>query len=159
MNLGTVTVITMRYVPDVLILTAPYFDEIDLVTCLVGVRQAGLTTHLIGATPGKLNGHRGVCLFPDKLLLEMSEQQLKPKQMVVVAGGYESAAVVLANPYAHQLIQQVLDNAGYIVGLRGTQQLLVESNLPLLQNSCHWLQQEQGEETAVFVQRLLDFRQ
>ncbi|MCA9994325.1 MAG: DJ-1/PfpI family protein [Anaerolineales bacterium] len=145
----------MRFVPGFFILVAPYFDEVAVVTCLAEVRRAGFTAVLVGTTSNALNGRCGIRFHPDKSLTEISEQPPEAKQVVMIAGGAESAAVVLADPRVHQLMQQVLHHEGYVVGLQGTQQLLIESGLLLFEDSCHWLQQEEEEETAVFAQQLI----
>jgi putative intracellular protease/amidase len=145
----------MQTAPDVFILAATHFDEVALVTCLSELRGEGITTVLITPTPGLLNGKRGITLRPDLSLAQISDFVVKDRQMVIIAGGAESAATALTDPRAHQLLQHILAAGGTIVGMWHTCQFIEALGLEQLQDANHFLRQE-GEETAVFIQKLIN---
>lgn len=144
----------MQTAPDIFILAAPHFDEIAVVICLSELRGQGITAVLVAPTTSLLGGKRGIIFCPDTSLSQISEFDIKEKQVVIVAGGPESASTILTDPRAHQLIQQVLAANGLIAGMRHTCPLIEELGLMWLQDNKRFLRQE-GEETAVFLQHLI----
>lgn len=144
----------MQTVPDVFILAAAHFDEVAVVVCLSELRSRGITAVLVTPTAGLLSGKRGITLCPDISLAQISEFEVKEKQIVIIAGGSESAATILTDPRAHQLIQHILTVNGMIVGMRHTGPFIEGLGLVWLQDSNRFLRQE-GEETAVFIQYLI----
>ena len=145
----------MQTLPDVFILAAAHFDEVSVVTCLSELRAQGVTAVLVTPTPGLLSGKRGIPLRPDLSLAQIDEFTIKDRQIVIIAGGAESASATLTDPRAHQLLQQALAANGTVVGMRHTCQFIDELGLDHLHNSNRFLRQG-GEETAVFIQQLID---
>ena len=141
----------MNVVPDVFILAAASFDEVSVVTCLSELRKAGITAVLVTPIPGLVSSKRGITLRPDLSLAQINEFTLKKEQIVVVAGGAESATAVLIDPRTHHLLQQILAANGLIAGLRYTCHLIEE--LELHDGRFLW---QGGEETAVFIQQLIN---
>ena len=143
----------MLTVPNVFVLAAPHFDEVAVVTCLSMLRGQGITAVLLTPTPGLISGKRGITLRPDFSLAQVNEFAIKPGQMGIIAGGTESAANILTDPRTHQLLQQILAAGGLVAGMRHTCQFVQELGLA---DDC-FLEQG-GEETAVFIQQLIDMQ-
>lgn len=144
----------MHATPNVFILAADHFDEAAVVVCLSELRGQGLTAVLVSATPGLLSGKRGIILRPDLSLAQINEFTVKEGQMVLIAGGAESAAAILTDPRAHHLLQQVLVAKGYIAVMRDTCHYVEGLGLEQLRDRNRLLRQG-GEETAVFTRRLI----
>lgn len=143
----------MHIVPDVFILAAAHFDEVGVVTCLSEMRGRGVAAVLVTASPGLLNGKRGITLRPDLSLAQLDAFAVKSGQLVVIAGGAESAAAALTDPRAHHLLRQILAAGGVIAGMRHTGPFI---EAPGLDDMRLWRQE--GEDTAVFVQQLINTR-
>lgn len=140
----------MHIIPDVFILAAAHFEEVGVVTCLSEMRGQGVTAVLVAATSGLLNGKRGITLRPDLSLAQLDEFTIKPGQLVVVAGGAESAAAILTDPRAHHLLRQTQAAGGVIAGMRHTGPFIEALGLDDTRFIRHG-----GGDTAVFVQQLI----
>lgn len=143
----------MQTIPDVFILAGPHFDESTVVVCLAELRRQGITAVLVSITSGLLSGKRGITLRPDLTLGQITDLVIQERQMVIIAGGGESAAAVLTDPRAHHLLQQVLTAGGALVALRHTCQFIEELGL-----DDGRLLRQGGEDTAVFMQKLINIQ-
>lgn len=147
-----------KTVPDILILVAPYFEEKAVVYCLSKLRQQGFMVSLVSVTPGQVQSQQGVGLCPDASLSQADELVAdaaadKP-QLVLLAGGSACAAVVLADPRTHRLVERVLHRGGYVAAMAETFALIKETGLLRAEWGERFLRQEGEVETAVFVQQI-----
>lgn len=146
--------------PDILILVAPHFEEKAVVYCLSTLRQQGLLVSLVSITPGKVQSRRGMSLCPDASLSEMEDllatAPADKHQLVLLAGGADCAATILADPRTHYLVQRVLQRGGWLATMAETYELVRETGLLHADWLDRFLRQGSGVETAVFVQQIVD---
>lgn len=141
--------------PTAYVLAAPLFDELGVVTCLSELRAQGVKAFLVSTTSGLLSGKRGITLRPDKILSQINEMNFCSGQMAIISGGEESAAASLTDPRTHELLRNILASDGYVAGMRHTYQFIESSGFATTQEGSRFFWQE-GEETAVFVQSLIN---
>lgn len=135
--------------PQVIILIAPHFDEKSVVTCLSELRRQGVAVSLMGVTSGLVGSECGLSLRPDSSLLVSDMLVSERRQMLILAGGADSAATILSDPRSHQLISQILQTDGYLAALSWPNELVQPE----------WASRFMGQggmETAVFVQQLIN---
>lgn len=140
----------------IFILIGPKFDEITAVSCLSHMRAQSLTISLVGLLPGPLRGQRGLLVCPDLSLAELESRCFTSEAppLLIIPGSYESAALLLTDPRVHQICKNTLKLAGVVAAFQPAQRLLAQSEIGRDETG---LLVQDGMETAVFVQHLIQF--
>ena len=142
--------------PDTIILIASQFDELGVIACHSELRDQGLSVVLVSVMPGLVQSIRGISVYPDSYLSKREELvSLKKQQLIILAGGETCAAKTLSDPRTHQLVETILQQDGYVGVMAKADFLVKETGL----FATEWASQvvyQGGEETAVFVQQLLN---
>ena len=146
---------TQKTAPDVLLLTAPYFDETAVVTCLSLLREAGLSVFLVNNRSGFAVGTHGITIQADIALGQTEQVVTEACQLLIIAGGQQAAAKNLSDPRTHQLIKQILAAGGSIAIMAKAYSVAVETGV-LSGKYAHKIFKQGQLETAVFVQQLID---
>lgn len=137
--------------PQVVLLVAPWFDEMACVMCLALLRQRRVAAVLIGLKPGPVKGKQGVRLHPDGVLNRRFIQRVKHK-VLILPFGKACAAAALADPRVHQLAQKTLREDGLIALPKQIASLVQETSLLTPKNQHLFL--EQLGEIRPFVERI-----
>ena len=135
-----------------LILIAPGFREESVVQCLSQMREAGLAVSLVGLSAGLIRSLHGVVMLPDCSLEQLSP--LGSPQLVIVPGGKQSVSALLADPRVHKLLDDTLENGGFVAATTTAQIVLAEANYPKSGREAHFLTQE-GLEMGEYVKQLI----
>jgi len=78
---------------DVVILVANTFDEEETIKCLRIMRQAGLSTEIIGHRSGLITGASGMTVRPDRTLIDLDESA--GIRLIIMPGKVPSAMALL----------------------------------------------------------------
>lgn len=142
--------------PDVIILIAAQFDEMEVIFCHSEMRDQQLSVVLISVMPGLVQSVRGITVHPHSHL-SMGDGLISQnkRQMVILAGGEACAAKTLSDPRTHQLIESVLQPGGY-VGVMAKADFLVKEMVSFTRQWGPKIIYQGEEETAVFVQHLTE---
>ncbi|MFQ5420613.1 MAG: DJ-1/PfpI family protein, partial [Anaerolineae bacterium] len=73
--------------PDVIILIAAQFDEMDVVTCHAALRDRRLSVVLVSVMPGLVQSIRGITVHPDSYLSQGRQLVSEHKQQMIVLAG------------------------------------------------------------------------
>ncbi|MCB9434514.1 MAG: DJ-1/PfpI family protein [Ardenticatenaceae bacterium] len=145
--------------PDIVILVAPRFAEKAVVYCLSTLRQQGFIVSLVSVTPGQVQSRQGMNLCPDASLSDMEALLVTAPadkcQLVLLAGGADCAATILADPRAHDLVQHILQRGGWLAAMAETYELVQATGLLHADWLDRFLRQGSGVEMAVFVQQII----
>ncbi|KAA3654117.1 MAG: hypothetical protein DWQ04_34725 [Chloroflexi bacterium] len=141
--------------PDVIILIADQFDEMEVVTCHSALSNHQLSVVLVSIKPGLVQSIHGITVHPDSYLSQELSLASEKRQLIVLAGGETCAAQTLSDPRSHQLIQDILQQNGFVAVMSRADYLVRETGMFMLEREKGMMRQ--GEvETAVFVQQLID---
>lgn len=141
--------------PDVIILIAAQFDEMEVISCHSEMRDHQLSVVLISVMPGLVQSIRGITVHPDNhLSMGRGLISQNKRQMVILAGGEACAAKTLSDPRTHQFIESVLEKGGY-VGVMTKADFLVKEMGLFNMNWATKIIYQGDEETAVFRQQLI----
>ena len=141
--------------PDVLLLTAPYFDETAVVVCLSLLREAGLSVFLVNPRSGLVVGTHGITIRADIALGQTEQINIHQCRLLIIAGGQKPAAKNLSDPRTHQLIKQILEAGGAVGIMAKAYSVAVETGV-LTEKYVHQIFKQGETETAVFVQQLIE---
>jgi len=141
--------------PDVIILIADQFDEMEVVTCHSVLCNHQLSVVLVSIKPGLVQSIRGITVHPDSYLSQRVSLVSDKRQLVVLAGGETCAAQTLSDPRAHHLIQDILQQNGFVAVMSKADYLVRETGLFTLEWERRMIRQR-GVETAVFVKQLIN---
>jgi putative intracellular protease/amidase len=98
-----------------LIIIADGFEEIETVTVLTLMRQAGLCIKSVGLTSGPVSGAHGVWVVPDLTLADVERlTDVTSISAVILPDGKQSLARLEADPRVHRLLRQVVAQRGQI---------------------------------------------
>lgn len=139
----------------VFILIASQFDETAVVTCLDQMRAQGIGVSLVGLLAGLLPGAFGLVVRPDLTLAELMPMvwPADDKVLIVIPGGWESAALLLSDPRVHEVCTAVGQAGGYVAVFAPAQQLFRQTHCVAELDEGYVMVQD-GVETAVFVQQV-----
>ncbi|MCA9925512.1 MAG: DJ-1/PfpI family protein [Anaerolineales bacterium] len=141
--------------PDVIILIAAQFDEMEVITCHAVLRDRHLAVVLVSVMPGVVRSIRGVTVHPDSYLSQGAQLLSETKrQVIILAGGERCAAQTLSDPRAHRLIQTVLAHGGQ-VGVMAKADFLVKETGLFRPEWAGQIVRQRGMKTAVFLNKLL----
>lgn len=100
----------------VLIILADGFDEIDVVTTLSVLRQAGMCARSVGIARGLVNGAHGIQLSPDLTLagLDPLPATLLVSAAIVPEGRRQRLTWLETEPRLHRLLCSVAGQGGWI---------------------------------------------
>jgi len=138
------------------------FDEIETISLISTLRQAGLCTKIVAATSGLVSGAYGICLMPD---LTFSDLDCVTKTAtfgaVILPENRQCLAKLESDPRLHNLLRQVLAAGGRVVaGTEGKQFLRkISIGVPGIGSSSGdeplLLLREQGQSIEAFARSLL----
>ena len=115
--------------PDVIILIAAQFDELDVITCHAILTDHRLFVVLVSIMPGLVRSIRGITVHPDSYLSQGMSLMSEKRQLIVLTGGEACAAQTLSDPRTHQLVQDVLQQDGYVAVMTRADFLVRETGL------------------------------
>ncbi len=141
--------------PNILILTAPYFDETAVVTCVSMLREAGYAVVLVNNRSVMAIGTYGITIQADITLGQTEQIAIDKCKLLIIAGGQKPAAKNLSDPRTHQLIKQILESGGAIAIMANAYAVAVETGV-LTGEYAHRIYKQGQQETAVFVQQLIN---
>ena len=100
----------------VLLLIANGYEEIEAVTLLSTLRQAGLCVKCVGLTSGLVGGVHGVWLMPDLSFANL-DRLLKSSDitLVILPDGRQSLTSLEVDPRVHRLLRRVVAQGAQIV--------------------------------------------
>jgi 4-methyl-5(b-hydroxyethyl)-thiazole monophosphate biosynthesis len=110
----------------ILVLLAPGFDEVAVVTVAQTLRRSGFHVELVGLTAGPVRGGYGLSLTPDKSLSEVEEDE---SVAIVLPGGKEGARRLNADPRVHGLLRRAFEQGAYVAALDAAQLVLRTAGL------------------------------
>lgn len=122
----------------ILILLAPGFEEGPIVYCLDRMREAGLPVSLVGPSPRWIRGIHGISVRTD-YSLEQLEPQI-PHQLIVVSGGRQHIASLLADPRVRDLFQSVQESKGHVAATLSAESPLVQAGIHTLSHDSLFVQ-------------------
>jgi putative intracellular protease/amidase len=100
----------------VLILISDGFEELETITWLTALRQAGLCVKTVGLTRGLVSGAYGIWLKPDLTFADLDHfLDTTSIRLVILPNGGQSLAGLEADPRVHKLLRQVVEQRGQIV--------------------------------------------
>ena len=102
----------------ILMIMANGFEEIEAITLLSTLRQAGLCVKSVTLTSGLVGGAHGVWLMPDLALADL-DRLLKttPISLVILPAGKQSLTSLKMDPRVHRLLRQVVAQGGQIAAI------------------------------------------
>lgn len=117
---------TYQYTPGnrVFVLLAPGFEEGPAIYCLDRMREKGLPVSLVSLSAGLVNGLHGVAVRPDYTLDQLLPGT--PCRLVIVPGGRQCVASLIADPRVHQLFDATLENEGFLAAMDSAEPLLAQ---------------------------------
>lgn len=143
---------TTDFKKRVFLLAAPGFEELEIIYCLVRMRQVSLPVALVGLAAGRIIGWNGVSIYPDLTLDEVDPED--PPKLVMIPGGQQCATILLADPRVHRLLNSLVEQDGRVGVLKTAVPVVTYSGLLLPGRDGHYVSQD-GEELKLFVSRLL----
>lgn len=96
-----------------LVVISDGFEEVETVTILTAMRQAGLCVKTVGLTSSPVHGAHGVCLVADMTLADLNSR-VGAIDALILPQGKQSLARLETDPRAHRLLRQVVDRGGRI---------------------------------------------
>lgn len=109
----------------IFILIAAQFDERAVIDCVCAMREEGVSAKLVGIIPGLIKGGQGVYLKPDLSLSQLENDKLMSRKWVLVLpGGEDCVAALLAEPRVHFLIHSWVRADGLIAVMSPAHRLL-----------------------------------
>jgi len=136
----------------VLILLAPGFEEFITVYCLEQMREASLQVSLVGLSNGLVCGLHGLKVQPDISLEQLDKNNFV--KLIVVPGGRNCTASLLADPRVHQLLQTTITTDGIIAATKTSSSLLTQSGLTQIAPDS-WLLPPHEFELGAFTDQLI----
>ena len=114
--------------PNILILLASGFEEETAVSCMSHLRNAGLAVSLVALSAGPVRGLHGLSIHPDQTLSDLSKE--KSAKMIIVPGNGQCTNALLMSPRFHQLIENTVNNNGYVVTADSAKKALKNAGIP-----------------------------
>lgn len=138
---------------NVLLLIAPGFEEGPVIYFVAKMRQAGLAIQLVGLSPRLIRSQHGIAVRPDVLLGRLPS--VMNHRLVIVPGGVQCVSTLLAEPRVYRLLEETITRGGFLAATLTAQELLLNSNPFLLDNSA-CVKTQDGRSLQEFVSELLD---
>jgi putative intracellular protease/amidase len=99
----------------VLIIITESFDEVEAISILVALREAGIYTKTIGLTSGLITGLHGIPIMPDYALINLSNQiDMSTINVIILPGTNRSFTKLESDPRIHRLLRQIIAKHGII---------------------------------------------
>lgn len=112
--------------PNVLLLLAPGFEELEAVTVIDLLRRAGIDITVAGLVPGPVKGSRSTVLVPDTTL---DEALARDYDMLVLPGGEPGATNLQRDARVTQLIRKLNDNERRIAAVCAAPRVLAAAGI------------------------------
>lgn len=122
---------------NVAILLAPGFLEGDTIYCLDRLRGAGISVSIVGLASGLITGAHGLSVKPDSTLNQLQSGSLF--EMVLIPGGPQCTAALLADPRVHEMFDCTWQSKGRVAVLIDAEPEMKRAGL--LDTSERWLPQ------------------
>ena len=103
------------------ILLADGFEEAEALTIVDILRRADLPVESIGVTGSEITGGHGIALRTDKVLTEISAEQL---EMLVLPGGYPGASCLQHSQEVRSLIKAMNSQGKWLAAICAAPQVL-----------------------------------
>lgn len=144
-----------QQLPDdsVIVLLAPGFSETQMDYYAGFLRQNSVPVSMIGLSIQSVNSINGCSLSPDYTLNQLPPQQTYP--LVLMLGGYDYLASLMADPRVHQLIGDTLERDGYVAADETAESMLPYTNAKALLKRERFLTPKSMEQNE-FAQYLID---
>lgn len=113
--------------PVAVILIAPGYDELAVVTCLSELRQAGLAVSLVSTAAGLVSSAHGLTIRPDELIDRRVTAPLP--SLLILPGPVGCAETLLADPRVHRLIARVHQTGGAVAVLEAAESVAAQAGL------------------------------
>lgn len=99
----------------VLMIMTNGFEEIEAVTLLSTLRQAGLCVKSVALTSGLVGGLHGIWLMPDLALADLDRlMETGQISLVILPASQQSLTSLAVDPRVHRLLRQVVAQEGQI---------------------------------------------
>lgn len=99
----------------VLMIIADGFDEVEAISVLSALRDAGIYVKSVGVTSGLIKGGHGIPLLPDYTLADLAHAvDLSTIDVVILPGEKRSFAKLEPDPRVHRILRQVIARDGFI---------------------------------------------
>lgn len=141
-----------------LLLLVDGYNEVEAVTILTQLRQAGVCIKSVGLTNGLAGGAHGVWLMPDLTLADLD--RLNPSEsvpLVILPLGGQGLGRLEADPRVHKLLHRVIAQGGRIAVDTNGRQLLRAIQIGwngLSESRASILLREPGQSTEDFAEHL-----
>ncbi len=98
-----------------LVLIADGFDEVEAISILSTLRDAGIYVKSVGLTSGLINGLHGIPLMPDYTVADLPNVlDLSTVNVVVLPGDKRSFAKLEPDPRVHRILRRVIGQEGFV---------------------------------------------
>lgn len=125
----------------VLMIVANGFEEIEAVTLLSTLRQAGLCVKAVALTSGLVGGLHGVWLMPDLALADLDRLiEITRISLVILPVSQQSLASLAVDPRVHRLLRQIVTQDGQIAATPDGLAMLQTADIyptPLTKSGAH----------------------
>ena len=115
---------------SVLVLLASGFEEEQIVHYTTYMRKNDVPASLIGLSPQQVSGTHGLSFQPDYSLNQLPCQETYP--LVLMLGGYDYLACLMADPRVHQLIDDTFAGEGYVAAAETVEAIIPYTNAKTL---------------------------
>jgi putative intracellular protease/amidase len=112
----------------VLLLIADGFEEQPVAACLSQLRAAGVGVDLLAPAAGLVTGAHGMVVRPDRSI-ESLPSGAAP-DLLVVPGGAQCTARLLADPRVHRLLGEGAAQPPYVAAFRDAEPAMTQAGLP-----------------------------
>lgn len=98
-----------------IILIADGFDEVEAISVLSALRDAGIYVKSVGLTSGLINGLHGIPLMPDYTVADLPDVlDTSTINVVVLPGDKRSFSKLEPDPRVHRILRQVIGQQGFV---------------------------------------------
>ena len=122
---------------SVLVLLAPGFEESQVVHYTSTLRKNKIPVSVVGLSSRHVNGTYGLAIQPDYSLNQLPSN--KNYRLILITGGYNYLASLMADPRVHKLLDNTLQHDGYIAADETAESIIPYTNAKAILNGDHFL--------------------
>lgn len=98
---------------DIVLLIAPFFDELTTIALVTELRQQGIRVTVIGLIAGLIVGRHGVSIKPEKTLSTWTDWD-HGNTGVILSGEERCGTTLLSDPRVHLLVKNIVLRGGFV---------------------------------------------